>query len=256
MSSSIGTYPLKIIQPAFGRAGSTSVAVACQILGFGPVWHTVNNSYALNEKGIKYWIKHEIDDKIANGSIKPSDIDGWLSNIECNTVMDAPIAYCWDIFIKFYPNAKVIITVRDYDKLRESQRKMFKQVLDKWWFRWIICNISTAAHWGKYKFLDLAFNNAGWSYKEFMECDKKTFDERHCNTIEKIKSIVPKDQLLIIDISKQGWEPLCKFLNVEIPNRPFPYKNKSVSLELLNKLINAFVAIFIILFAVIFYYFS
>jgi len=34
----------------------------------------------------------------------------------------------------------------------------------------------------------------------------------------------PKDKLLIYDV-KQGWEPLCKFLNKDVPKKPFPRKN-------------------------------
>ena len=34
----------------------------------------------------------------------------------------------------------------------------------------------------------------------------------------------PKDKLLIYDV-KQGWEPLCTFLDKKIPEKPFPWKN-------------------------------
>ena len=35
----------------------------------------------------------------------------------------------------------------------------------------------------------------------------------------------PKDKILIYDI-KDGWEPLCKFLGIEVPDKPFPHENK------------------------------
>jgi len=35
----------------------------------------------------------------------------------------------------------------------------------------------------------------------------------------------PKDKLLILEIS-DGWDPLCKFLGVPVPDQPFPHKNK------------------------------
>ena len=34
----------------------------------------------------------------------------------------------------------------------------------------------------------------------------------------------PKDKLLVFNV-KEGWEPLCKFLEKEIPDKPFPRKN-------------------------------
>ena len=37
---------------------------------------------------------------------------------------------------------------------------------------------------------------------------------------------VPKDRLLIWNL-KDGWEPICKFLNVPIPDQPIPVLNKT-----------------------------
>ena len=34
----------------------------------------------------------------------------------------------------------------------------------------------------------------------------------------------PKEKLLVYHVS-EGWEPLCKFLGKEIPDKPFPHKN-------------------------------
>lgn len=36
---------------------------------------------------------------------------------------------------------------------------------------------------------------------------------------------VPADKLLVYEVS-EGWDPLCKFLEVAVPNKPFPHKNK------------------------------
>jgi hypothetical protein len=42
---------------------------------------------------------------------------------------------------------------------------------------------------------------------------------------EKIKSLVPSDNLLIYQL-KEGWEPLCKFLDQPIPSIPMPHENE------------------------------
>ena len=34
----------------------------------------------------------------------------------------------------------------------------------------------------------------------------------------------PKHKLLVFDV-KEGWEPLCKFLEKDIPDKPFPWRN-------------------------------
>lgn len=45
----------------------------------------------------------------------------------------------------------------------------------------------------------------------------KVFNEHY----EEVKRYVPEDRLLVFSV-KEGWEPLCKFLDVPIPETPFP----------------------------------
>ena len=40
---------------------------------------------------------------------------------------------------------------------------------------------------------------------------------------------VPKDKLLVYNVS-DGWEPLCQFLGKDVPDCPFPHKNKCAAL--------------------------
>lgn len=42
---------------------------------------------------------------------------------------------------------------------------------------------------------------------------------------EQIIATIPKKRLLVFDLSK-GWNPLCEFLEVPVPNEDFPFKNK------------------------------
>ena len=45
--------------------------------------------------------------------------------------------------------------------------------------------------------------------------------ERH--TAE-VRRAIPKDRLLVLEVA-QGWKPLCEFLDVPVPNVPFPRLN-------------------------------
>ena len=51
-----------------------------------------------------------------------------------------------------------------------------------------------------------------------------------------MKSIVAKDQLLVFDV-KDGWEPLCKFLDLPIPDIPFPNINDRGQVKVLHNTI-------------------
>lgn len=43
---------------------------------------------------------------------------------------------------------------------------------------------------------------------------------------EEVKKTVPEDQLLVMNV-KEGWVPLCKFLDKEVPPWRFPVANSS-----------------------------
>ena len=55
------------------------------------------------------------------------------------------------------------------------------------------------------------------------------------NWVESVKNHVPKEKLLVFE-AKEGWEPLCKFLNLPKPEIPFPNINDTASI---NKSISA-----------------
>ena len=41
---------------------------------------------------------------------------------------------------------------------------------------------------------------------------------------ERVKAVIPADRLLVFDV-RQGWQPLCAFLGVAVPDTPFPRTN-------------------------------
>jgi len=44
-----------------------------------------------------------------------------------------------------------------------------------------------------------------------------------------VREMAPRDKVLFYSLA-DGWEPLCRFLDVKIPLTPFPHKNKAASL--------------------------
>ena len=43
---------------------------------------------------------------------------------------------------------------------------------------------------------------------------------------KKVQDTIPPKRLLIFNV-KEGWVPLCNFLGVPVPDKPFPNKNNS-----------------------------
>ena len=50
------------------------------------------------------------------------------------------------------------------------------------------------------------------------------------NWVEEVKKSVPSDKLLIFSV-KEGWEPLCKFLDLPVPEGPFPNTNDTKMMQ-------------------------
>lgn len=48
--------------------------------------------------------------------------------------------------------------------------------------------------------------------------------------VEHVKATVPKEKLLIFNV-KEGWKPLCEFLDLPIPNQPFPRTNDTAAMQ-------------------------
>jgi hypothetical protein len=73
--------------------------------------------------------------------------------------------------------------------------------------------LMSAIHRKKLKFC----NNKDSHFKEVL---KSVYREHN----ERVRAVIPRDKLLVFNV-KQGWEPLCEFLGVEVPDVPFPRAN-------------------------------
>jgi hypothetical protein len=45
-----------------------------------------------------------------------------------------------------------------------------------------------------------------------------------------VQRVVPREKLLVMNV-KEGWEPLCRFLGHEVPQRPVPRRNDRVTFD-------------------------
>ena len=85
-SDSINDFKeLKIIHAGLHRTGSSSLALALEILGFGPVYHgrTFMIKYPkIYEKSWEWWIKNDILKKLNNGN-ENINFEEWLNIIKC-----------------------------------------------------------------------------------------------------------------------------------------------------------------------------
>lgn len=137
--------------------------------------------------------------------IKVHDFDKY------DAITDTPVPVIYQALDHQYPNAKFVLTIRDADDWVRS----FKNHIDQkeWTRRYTEMRsdalLSTMQLYGticfdRQKFLD--------GYQKYNREVKDYFAGR--------------EDLLIMNICQgDGWEKLCPFLGVPIPNVPFPFKN-------------------------------
>jgi hypothetical protein len=116
------------------------------------------------------------------------------------------------------PEAKVIYTTRDFDSWYQSVTQTIIPALQ--WAN----NIAESRRMG---FIQLAFEVIG----ERTFCgrfDRRSAKRVYLQQLEKIRDLVPTERLLLFDV-RNGWQPLCEFLQCPTPFIPFPQENVSAN---------------------------
>jgi len=103
---------LKLIGAGFGRTGTSSFRVAMDLLdGYGPCYHMLDNQ---KHHDSKFWARagrHEL--------VNFDDVFGRPGHHYMSSV-DNPSSMCWEQQLKQYPNAKVVLTTRDFESWYQS----------------------------------------------------------------------------------------------------------------------------------------
>jgi hypothetical protein len=176
-----------------------------------------------------------------------SDWDQLLGH--CQAATDTPCVIFYRELLAAYPDAKVILTVRDdvdqwFDSMMKTIMPFFEQIclpprtllgkLKRKWFS----PIDTKT----YEFCETFFRcspmfNALWAdYQNGTQTAKQWYLDYNAE----IQRIVPAAQLFVFNV-KEGWTPLCEFLDHEVPDRPFPRRNDVVTFERNTQAFGAFI---------------
>ena len=133
-----------------------------------------------------------------------------------------PTAAFMPELIEAYPEAKVIVSERDPEKWYTSMMNTIGLRVTNW--RVVTLSLLDPfflGRWGPFtgSLLQALFGNKGVVEKEGA---LRTYKMMH----QEVRDMVPKEKLLEYKLG-DGWEPLCKFLNKDVPNEPFPFINES-----------------------------
>jgi len=196
---------LEIVGAALGRTGTNSLKLALEHLGFGPCHHMFE--VRDHPEQLPYW------QAAARGDLP--DWDEVFANYRA--CVDWPSARFWREIAAHYPDAKVLLTQRDPDK----------------WF--------DSVHATIYPVIMSGEEREPGHFRDTLEMAREiiveqTFggrldDRDHAIAVfrayeEEVRRTIAPERLLAYDVS-QGWEPLCTFLEVPVPDTPFPRTNTS-----------------------------
>ena len=195
---------LKVIGANFGRTATMSLKQGLEILGFEKCYHM--SEVVVHPEHVKLWL-----DAWRGKDIWTTLFAGYQAAV------DWPAAAFWPQLMHVYPEAKIVLSIRDADKWFESARNTIFQSMDSN----LLAKdevLRTRIEMLKEIIVDGTFNG------DLTDKDKciKIYKEN----IERCRSEVPLDRLIEFD-TFLGWEQLCKELDCTIPEKPYPHVNKA-----------------------------
>jgi hypothetical protein len=209
-----------VLGAGFGRTGTMSLKAALEQLGFGPCFH--GEFLPGNRPVIRAWLS----------AVKDPEHADWAAVLHgYNSAIDWPAAAYWKELATAFPEAKVILSVRDENRWYDSMAKtLFKTPLQQ---------SPRLRKWGP----PLVIATGNWLAPLFAlveiviygrvfggRFDRASAIAVYRNHNREVETSIPPGRLLVWQPS-DGWEPLCRFLDVPTPTEPFPHLNDATSFD-------------------------
>jgi Sulfotransferase domain len=200
--------PLSVIGAGASRTGTLSLKAALEQLGFGPCHHFFE--LLANPSAWPQW------DRVFSGARVDWDrvYDGYRSGV------DAPTVWLWRELAERYPDAKVILTTRSPES----------------WLRSVRETVYSQSNFGRLMSTPAAplIAKAGPFLAGRQDALDPSLIARDPDAAiagfiahnEEVVRLIAPERLLVFEV-KSGWEPLCGFLGVPVPQAPFPRANSA-----------------------------
>jgi hypothetical protein len=219
---------MKLIGAGMPRTGTLTQKMALEMLGLGPTYHMVDVLADLRQATL--WER-----ALGGENVWAEIFDGFQSTV------DWPGGYFYKELIDVYPEAKVLLSVREPEAWERSMRETVWAVRHG---ESLIRLLSSAqAHvnpqWaGFLKMIDGLLWKGEGTFASGNAEPQQLIDTMQRHT-DQVKASVPADRLLVWSV-KEGWGPLCEFLELPVPEEEFPHINDRT--EFLNRIIDGSLA--------------
>ena len=190
---------LSIVGAGFGRTGTFSLKIALEQIGFAPCYHM---------EEVKQNPEHPA---IWHAAVRNEPVD-WHALLDgYRAAVDWPASFFWRELLETYPDANVLLSVRDPDKWYSSMSNTIFELLKAEGSR--ENSQRSMTH-------ELIFDRAFPGDVD----DKDYVLWVYRSHIETVQRSVSAARLLVYDVT-EGWAPLCQFLGVDVPKQEFPHRN-------------------------------
>lgn len=228
---------LKVIGAGFGRTGTTSIKAALEQLGFAQCYHM--QEVIKQPAHVGFWLEAMAG--------KPVDWEQCFTGYQ--STVDWPACNFYAQLMLHYPEAKVLLTVRDPDQWYDSCFNTIYAIYHQPIMRIVRTLLPPMQRF-------MAMNERLIWQGDF---GGRFADRQHAIAVftqrnAAIQAHVPPARLLVYDV-KEGWEPLCRFLNVPIPqDTPFPHLNDRKTFQWIFRFAYALVGLLVLLAVAIFWW--
>ena len=205
---------LQVIGAGFGRTGTLSLKYALEKLGFNPCYHMME--VFPRPEHVRMWHRLAFENQM----------DWDIVFADFRAAVDWPAARWWREIAAHYPDAKVILTVRSPESWYQSMSETIYQPMKHPVRDGVPELVKLQNQMARRAILGDTFDNR-------FEDKAHAIDvfNRHNQTV---RDTIAPARLLEFQ-ARDGWAPLCRFLEVPVPEEPYPHVNDTASTQAMIK---------------------
>lgn len=192
---------MQVIGVGVGRTGTYSLKLAINQLGLGPCHHMEE-------------VLHNMPVHVPLWSAAAAGEPDWMRIYDgYESAVDWPTACFFRELVREFPSAKFVLTQRDPEKWADSFGATIYRLLAG----------RDQAPDEMRAWLDMASDviaKTGFP----AGLDREELTQAFIAHNDAVKETIPVNQLLVFEV-KDGWEPLCTFLDMPVPAKEFPRTN-------------------------------
>lgn len=232
---------MKVLGLGLPRTGTSSFTKALEILLDKPVYHSETEFSFLaqarnpraTERHARRWIDilsislarfqnpatYTVSEAQRQKYLLAQQFEGFAA------ITDTPSMLYAKELRELYPDATIIVTTRDEDQWLKSF-KSFIRTLSNPWLSLLLWPIPGFRHWMQ----SLKIMEIGrWKELYYTQGEVKVGKHVYTRHMEYLRRELG-DEVNFFDV-KDGWGPLCKLLEVEVPPIAFPHVNDTAAIQ-------------------------